>query len=106
MQPHRRTDWTLADWIVQARAIERRRSSRHRYAAAARHIERFPLADVAIELDLAVLEALRALLCDAASLFGRPHRGWRGGHWSTPAIVAANNQAARLERICGRNAVN
>ncbi|WP_424753243.1 hypothetical protein [Methylobacterium sp.] len=104
MQPHRRTDWTLTDWIAQARAIERRRSSRHRYAAAERHIARFPLADVAIELGLVVLEALRALLCDAASLFGRPNRGWRGAHWSTPVIVAANNQVARLERIRGRNA--
>lgn len=51
MQPHGRMDWTVGDWIAQADQIDRRCSSRHRYAAAERHIEDFPLADVSIELD-------------------------------------------------------
>lgn len=104
MQPWRRTDWTLPDWTAQAWTLEHNlRHSRQMNAAFARHIERFPHELVAVELDAATLLSLGALLHHSRR-FGRPHRGARAGHWTTAAIMDANNQLARLRRIEGRNA--
>lgn len=104
MQPWRRTDWTLPDWITRAWTLEHNpRHSRQMNAACARHIARFPRELVAVELDAATLLSLRALL-QYSRRFGRPHRGNRGDHWTTVAIMDANNQLARLDRIKGRNA--
>lgn len=104
MQPWRRTDWTLPDWTAQAWTLEHNpRHSRQIAAACARHIARFPRELVGIELDTATLLSLRALLHHSRR-FGRPHRGTRADHWTTAAIMDANNQIARLARIERRNA--
>lgn len=104
MQLWRRTDWTLPDWTAQAWTLEHNpRHSRQIDAACVRHIERFPHRLVAVELDTAALLFLHALLHQSRR-FGRPHRGNRAGHWTTAAIMDANNQLARLDRIEGRNA--
>ena len=103
MQPWRGTDWTLPEWIAQAWSLEHNpRHSRQINAACARHVERFPGELVAVELDTAVL-SLHALLRHSRR-FGRPRRGYRAGHWTTAAIMGANNQLRRLDRIRGRNA--
>lgn len=104
MQPWRRTDWTLPDWIAQAWTLEHNpRHSRQIDAACTRHVARFPCELVTVELDTATLLSLRTLLHHSRR-FGRPHRGTRAGHWTTAAIMDANNQLARLDRIKGRNA--
>lgn len=104
MQPWRRIDWTLPEWTAQAWTLEHiPRHSRQMNAACARHIEHFPHELVVIELDAATLLSLRALLHHSRR-FGRPYRGARAGHWTTAAIMDANNQLARLRRIEGRNA--
>lgn len=103
--PWRRLDWSLADWIVYAREIEARRCGRPRNEACTRHVQRFPLDLVAVELDRDTLVALRHLLLNSHSgLFGRPSRGFRAADWTTPVLVAVNNQISRLDRIRGRNA--
>ena len=104
MQPWRRTDWTLPEWTADAWTLEH--NPRHRRqvnAACDRHIARFPRELVGIELNTDTLLSLAALLHHSRR-FGRPHRGWRAGHWTTAAIMDANNQLARLDRIKGRNA--
>lgn len=104
MQPWRRINWTLHDWIAQAWVLEHNpRHSRQMNAACARHIARFPHELVGVELDTDTLLSLRALLHHSRR-FGRPHRGWRAAHWSTAAIMEVHNQLARLHRIKGRNA--
>ena len=104
MQPWRRIDWTLTDWIARAWSLEHNpRHSRQMNEACARHIARFPRELVGIELDTAMLLSLRTLL-HRSRRFGRPHRGNRADHWTTRAIMDTNNQLARLDRIEGRNA--
>lgn len=103
-QPWRRLSWTLPDWILYAHEIDARRVGAPRAAAAARHISRFPAADVSHELDRAVLRALVALICARVGLFSRAGRGWRADCWTTAPLVDAKNQLAKLDRINGRNA--
>lgn len=104
MPPWRRTDWTLPDWTAHAWTLEHNpRHSRQINAACARHIARFPHELVGVELDTAALLSLRALLHHSRR-FGRPHRGHRADHWTTAAIMDANNQLALLDRIERRNA--
>ena len=102
MQAWRRTDWPLDEWLIHARAIERRRCGRPREVAVARHVALFPSHLVAAEIDLPVLDGLIELL-EGSPLFGRPTRGHRLGHWTTEPIVTARNQWAKLARIGKRN---
>jgi hypothetical protein len=100
---------TLAAWLDRARRIMKPAGGyrHHRVRAqAARHGAEFPIEEVAIELDLALLRELRALFLAEGTfaMFGRPGRGFRAGHWTTPALMAVNNRIARIERVRGRNA--
>lgn len=106
MQPWRRTDWTLEDWTRHAWYLEHlpRCSQRH-YDACTRHVQKFPGDLVAVEPDRALLRSLRDLMRQGhPNRFGRPSRGYRAGHWTTPALVDVQNQLARLDRFAGRNA--
>lgn len=100
----RRASWELGDWIRYAHEIDARRCGRPRDEAVRRHIALFPADLVAVELDRPVLNALCALLENRISLFGRPGRGYRANHWTTPALMTAKNQIERLNRITGQNA--
>ncbi len=108
MQPWRRTDWTLVEWIDRAWRLERTpRHSRQVYDACARHIQRLPTDQVAVELDSEVLRSLRSLILTGhPNRFGRPSRGYRSDDWTTPALMAVNNQIARLDRIGRRNSTH
>lgn len=104
-KPWNRLAWSLAEWIDYAGQIEGRRCGRPRYDACTRHVQRFPGELVAVELDARTLERLAHLIRHShPSMFGRPNRGARGNHWTTPVFMAAQNQLARLRRIQGRNA--
>lgn len=106
MQPWRRIDWTLADWLDHAWKLSHMpRHSRQVYDACTRHIQRFPAHLVGIECDRDTLRSLRALITSShPNRFGRPSRGHRAGDWTTPVWMAVNNQLARLERKPLRNA--
>lgn len=91
---------SLADWIDRAVAIDRRRSSCHRYAAADRHLAAFPVTEIHAELEQGLLRAARDILKDGryAPLFRQPPRGHRAAGPHRPIIMACNNQLARLAR--------
>lgn len=105
VQPWRRLEWTLPDWIEHAWKLERTlRCSRQHYDACNRHVLRFPGQLVAVELDKAILLSLRQLILDGhPNRFGRPGRGFRAEDWTTRALMDVNNQLARLDRIERRN---
>lgn len=104
--PWNRTEWDLEGWITYAQQIRVRRSGAPRYAAIRKHIALFPADKVSIELDRDVLEDLLDLIeRDITSPFVRPGRGAREGHWTTPVLMDAKNQLAKLDRIAGSNIV-
>lgn len=90
----------LAGWIDQAHKIDRRRWSAARYRAIDRHGAAFPLDAIQIEADRAALTEARLMICGNGRhwnrAFERPIRGHRRDHWTTPALMAVNNQLARL----------
>lgn len=91
---------TIEDWLRMAIAIERRRISAAKYAARACHMAAFPADEIAVELDLTLLERVTAMLKGPPhgnhSGFARPHRGARGSAPHTPIIVALSNRIMRL----------
>lgn len=90
--------WTLEAWLDHAWRLENQsRASSQRYEAIRRHIAACPADEIAVELDADLLASLLRLM-RSSKHFGRPPRGHRGTHWSTPAIVRATNQLARLDR--------
>lgn len=105
MQPWRRTEWSLADWIAYAWKLNNTpRHSRQVYDACTRHVQRFPVDLVSVELDRETLQSLRALMAEShTNRFGRPSRGYRAAHWTTPVWMAVNNQLARLDSATRRN---
>lgn len=104
MQPWRRTDWTIDDWVDHACVISRRRHGAPRTEAGKRHVSVFPHAAVPVEIDRATLERLREfILNDRTQMFSRPMRGFREGHWTTQVLVDIHNQLAKLDQITGRN---
>lgn len=100
VMPWHRTDWTVEDWIDYAWQIDRRRCGRPRVEAARRHIARFPADRLRVEIDRNVLDALLNMILNChPNTFGRPSRGYRAGHWTTPVVMDANNQLFKLNRI-------
>jgi len=99
----RQVEWSLAEWLERAWQLEHSlRCGRKHQETCAHHIARFPGGEVSVELDRQVLESLRLLIKRGRQL-GRPGQGYRGDHWTTPALMDCNNQLARLERIRDRN---
>lgn len=90
----------LRDWLIQADQIDRRRFSAARYRAIDRHGAAFPLGRIPEEVDRGALTLTRAIILGRAGWhsFHRPQRGHRADHWTTPALMAVNNQIARLGR--------
>lgn len=105
MQPWRRLDWTLHEWVDYAWKLHHTpRHSQQVYDACTRHIQRLPGDQVAVKLDRATLLSLRSLMVEShQTRFGRPSCGRRAKHWTTPVWMDVNNQLARLNRISRRN---
>ena len=73
---------TIGDWLDTAYTIEQRRISAARYAVEARHMRAFPVAEIAMEMDVPlhkhVLAVLKGPPHHHPTGFERPHRGARG----------------------------
>lgn len=100
----RRAIWTPGDWLIYARTIDGRRCGAPRNAAVRRHVSVFPLELISFELEGDVLGGLRELLSSPVSQFGRPARGCRARHWTTPALMEINNRIMRMDAVRKRNA--
>ena len=92
--------FTIATWFDMAIAIHRRRPSAARHAAVDRHLRAFPIDEIEVELDIALMDRAVGLLKGPPhhfhTLFARPHRGARGAAPQTPIVVALSNRVMRL----------
>lgn len=86
---------TLGEWFDEAWEILGG-SRPHRVAVKANHHALwFPLDEVSSECDVELLQQVQELLTHTRP-FARPTRGHRADHWTTPALMAVNNQLQRL----------
>lgn len=96
-------DITVRQWMRAAHHVQQRRMSRHRDEAAVRLRGYLTLVVVNLCDELADLKVLRRFLVTShPAMFGRPNRGVRGEHWTTPLIVHIDNRIAMLTRLEAR----
>ncbi|WP_299845444.1 hypothetical protein [uncultured Jannaschia sp.] len=58
----------IADWLAMAYAIDGRRISAAKYVAEARHMRAFPMEEIAVEMDVQLLERCRELHTSASQI--------------------------------------
>lgn len=95
--PGTRLTWgTAGEWLAHATAIEARRHSRARYAAAAAHLE-----ELARRLDFLDAQPAEELLACLAFVrkYHRPSKGSRAGTPYAVLVVELHNAADRAEKF-------
>ena len=102
-QRWRITDWSLAGWASYAWEIERARGGAPTNRRVDRHLGLFPFDRVRDELNRSALESVQRLIKQSSDArFGRPSRGWRAKHPTTPILIAVNNRLDQLDRLAAR----